>query len=161
MFAQGLRIRFIEKYQSLLNPCEVLELRGGVLRLVEFSINYDATKAGQPLAAQLEVYNVPKTIVEALETILPQKQELVDHFRKTIVDRCRRSLVNFNYSVKVILGSDTTSSVKVPIVQLELFIKDNGSTIERVVLEFNKEELTTFIEQLTQIAKVNCLARIA
>ncbi len=152
--AQGSRVGFIKKYQELLNPCDIVELRSAVLTLIEHAVNYDAAKAGQSLAAHLEGYNVPKPIVDALEAALPQKPQLVEHYRKAIVVRCTRSLVDFNYSVKVILCSDTTSLVKVPIVQLELFIKDAGNSVERVVLELNKEELATFIEQLTHIAKV-------
>ena len=94
---------------------------------------------------------IPSSIVEMLKaaesSFIISKDTLKPHSNNTLVD--------FNYSVKIAIGSDTSSIVKVPVVQLELFIKDVNGMIERVVLELNKHELRGFIDQLVQIEKVD------
>jgi len=98
---------------------------------------------------------LPGNIAEILGNVLPRKSELAECYKKALTGYSKRSLLDLNYSVKVIMASDTSSVVKIPVVNIELFIKDVNGMIERVVLEANKEELKALIDQLSHIEKVD------
>ena len=136
-FLRGERIPFISKYKDTLNPCDTIELRKTIIKLIKQSIYEDIPS------------DIPSNIIEVLKTI-----DLTSMPKERLEQHTKKALLDFNYSVKVLMSSDTSSVVKIPIVQLELFIKDVNNFVERVVLEFNKDELKSFIDQLNQIEKV-------
>lgn len=117
-----------------------------MLKLVEEVVNTGLERVASA--------GIPSSVAETLKVVEEQRAELVKQYRQQLTDYGNKSLIDFNYTVKVIMGSDTSSVVKMPVVNLELFVKDVNSTVERVVLELNKEELKTFIDQLVQIQKV-------
>ena len=109
----------------------------------------------EDVASKLSALSVPSSIGEALGVVAEKKEELVEHYKKQLTDYSKKTLLDFNYTVKVIMSSDSSSVVKIPVVNIELFIKDVNNLVERVVLELNKEELKTFIDQLALIEKVS------
>jgi len=118
----------------MLKPCDIIGARNAIGKIFETFVR-----------CGIEKINAPSQIMDCLKEI---DLNGINH-------KCnKKTLIDFNYSVKIIMSTDTSAIIKMPIVQLELFIKDNNEIIEKIILEMNKEELKNFIEQLVHIEKV-------
>ncbi len=146
LFARGARLPFLSKYKETMPICDIIDIRDTVLKIAVEIVN------SSPDSALLS--RLPANLATAFAQVSDKRAELAGTYKKRLNDYAKCSLVDFNYTVKVAMGSDTSSVVKMPVVNLELFVKDVNNVVERVVLELNKEELKTFIEQLARIQKV-------
>ena len=71
-------------------------------------------------------------------------------------------LIDYNYNIEYVMSSSTSQKVSTPLLVLELFLQVNqdeegknmgGKVIQRVIIEFDKEEMRDFIEKLESIER--------
>jgi COMM domain len=60
-------------------------------------------------------------------------------------------LVDYNWSVKAISGSDQLRQQTLHIVSIEFLIQDKNSKLKRQTAEFSEEEFTKFYHHLTSV----------
>ncbi|KAG8035228.1 hypothetical protein G9C98_001718 [Cotesia typhae] len=63
------------------------------------------------------------------------------------LQRERSTMIDFDWRIKMIMGSSHVASLKQPIVQLDLFVKDKGAK-EIVNVEMDRDQLDSFIKTL-------------
>ena len=83
--------------------------------------------------------------------ILGQMETLKQIFIERSIRSEQRHLVDFNYTIEKVLSSSAQDVESDWLVLLELFVMNNHSgKIERTVIEMNRDELSTFIQQLAK-----------
>eukprot|EP00298_Acanthocystis_sp_HF-20_P003345 c13708_g1_i1.p1 GENE.c13708_g1_i1~~c13708_g1_i1.p1 ORF type:complete len:175 (-),score=76.24 c13708_g1_i1:22-546(-) len=81
--------------------------------------------------------------------------EIKSHLIRTQFRSCSPSLVNFDWKVQLVLGSDSLSNQQEPLLQLQLqtATSENKAHPASALLEFTSDELDKFIETLENISK--------
>ena len=72
-----------------------------------------------------------------------------------------QTLIDYNYSIEMVMSSDSSNKIGEPLLMLELTLKLNqdgqgrdysGRTMQRVILELNMDETRDFMDKLKQIS---------
>ena len=109
-------------------------------------------------------YNIsPKTIDILANTIYARRNELQRILTELVLEASSdKMLVDYNYSIEWVVSSNSASQVAQPFMILELLLKVNedergqeysGKTLQRVILELDKEETREFQNRLMAISK--------
>jgi hypothetical protein len=87
------------------------------------------------------------------EHFLIRRKDIQNYMSNLILSE--NKLSSFNWSVSLVMSSSQKASLKEPLLHLELDV-ENGFEKQRVLLEFNYDELCQFIEQV-EMVKDRCL----
>jgi hypothetical protein len=87
------------------------------------------------------------------EHFLIRRKDIQNYMSNMILSE--NKLASFNWSVSLVMSSSGKANLKEPLLHLQLNV-ENGFETKRVVLEFNFDELTKFIEQVN-VVKERCL----
>ncbi|XP_044593219.1 COMM domain-containing protein 8-like [Cotesia glomerata] len=88
--------------------------------------------------------NIKRKIIICLTVRL---EKLTNALVSEALQRERSTMVDFDWRIKMIMGSSHVASLKQPIVQLDLFVKDKGAK-EIVNVEMDRDQLDSFIKTL-------------
>ncbi|XP_058790979.1 COMM domain-containing protein 8-like [Phymastichus coffea] len=100
----------------------------------------------------LEFHELPKHIQDAMMTCLKvRKSELTDALLYHYSSKHKPTLLNYDWSLKYVMGSSTMVSIREPLLQLNLICKDKKE--ENIIkLELDESELNMLIETLETVA---------
>lgn len=84
---------------------------------------------------------------------LVRRKDVQNYMSHLILSENRMS--NFNWSISLVMSSAHKAVLKEPLLHLQLNL-ENGYEDTKVLLEFNHQELSKFIEQINQV-KDKCL----
>lgn len=116
------------------------------------------------MTVEPEIAQIKEKLVQEYECTEDKAEELAGQFlvRRKDVQSYMSHLIlsenrmsNFNWSVSLVMSSAHKASMKEPLLHLEISL-ENGYEEKNILLEFNYEELSRFIEQLNQV-KDKCL----
>lgn len=112
------------------------------------SIAYKVRNIFYLLQLPQEFLEFPENIQAQMFDCLKEKQEyLVNVLMKKYSQKSIRTLIDFDWRLKVILGSSEVASLREPLLQLDLQVMENEA--ENIVdLELNKNELDHLIKAL-------------
>ncbi|KAK0175665.1 hypothetical protein PV327_009397 [Microctonus hyperodae] len=95
-----------------------------------------------------EFLEFPENIQAQMFDCLKEKQEyLINALMKKNSQKSIQTLIDFDWRLKVVLGSSKVASLKVPLLQLDLKVMENEIE-NNVDLELNKHELDHLIKTL-------------
>lgn len=116
------------------------------------------------MTVEPEIAQIKEKLVQEYECTEDKAEELAGQFlvRRKDVQSYMSHLIlsenrmsNFNWSISLVMSSAHKASMKEPLLHLEISL-ENGYEEKNILLEFNYEELSRFIEQLNQV-KDKCL----
>ncbi|NWR68998.1 COMD8 protein, partial [Centropus unirufus] len=135
---------------SLSEWMEVLEGTGAYFRTV-VGKNIPDEEAAQ------QISELNSSCQEAITTCLKGRKEEI---RNALVERVNAissaQLQDFDWQLKLALSSDKISMLQMPLLNLDLDLRENGE-IKPVSIEMNKEELQNLINTLEAANKVKLL----
>lgn len=102
----------------------------------------------------IEEYNCSSEFSQSIaENFLIRRKDVQNYMSSCLLSE--NKLDSFNWSVSVVLSSSSKAEVRDPLLHLEINTVNDYSP-QKVVLEFNYQELCRFIEQINEV-KDKCL----
>lgn len=92
-------------------------------------------------------------------SFLVRRLDLQRHFKEELLSQ--RVLTNFDWNVNIVLCTSKMTQMRQPILLLELFVREESGDEDKIVFEFDKQSLQTFLVQLTGIYKTSATYAIA
>ncbi|KZC14100.1 PREDICTED: COMM domain-containing protein 8-like [Dufourea novaeangliae] len=100
-----------------------------------------------------EYHDLPEHIQQSILTCLKvRRDQLTNALLKECSKEKHETLVDFDWRLKLVMGSSKLASLREPLLQLDLMIENKEK--KRILgLELNKDELETFINAVETIVK--------
>ncbi|XP_076673463.1 COMM domain-containing protein 8 [Andrena cerasifolii] len=100
-----------------------------------------------------EYHELPEHIQETILTCLRvRREQLTDALLKEYSKEKCDTLTDFDWRLKLVMGSSKLASLREPLLQLDLMV-ENKETKRMLGLELNKDELETFINAMETIVQ--------
>ena len=156
-YLSGVKLPFVKKYAATLDPVKIINLRDALAGLLSMSLRMRLTSQsefmknlGEMVWGEENIGGKKRLDVLGM-AILGQMETLKQIFIERSIRSEQRHLVDFNYTIEKVLSSSAQDVESDWLVLLELFVMNNHSgKIERTVIEMNRDELSTFIQQLAK-----------
>eukprot|EP00359_Climacostomum_virens_P007472 CAMPEP_0204916634 /NCGR_PEP_ID=MMETSP1397-20131031/14395_1 /ASSEMBLY_ACC=CAM_ASM_000891 /TAXON_ID=49980 /ORGANISM="Climacostomum Climacostomum virens, Strain Stock W-24" /LENGTH=173 /DNA_ID=CAMNT_0052089211 /DNA_START=451 /DNA_END=972 /DNA_ORIENTATION=+ len=141
--------------QSPLAYAALDELKPLLRRLIGQTPDLDSLTAYVGSTAKL-----PEDKASAIAgSFLVRRLDLQRHYKEELLSR--RLLTNFDWNVNIIVCTSKMTQMRVPVLHLELFVKEESGQEDKIIFEFDKASLTQFLSQLTGIYKTSATYAIA
>ncbi|XP_006111991.2 COMM domain-containing protein 8 [Pelodiscus sinensis] len=149
----GICGRAYSRYQDYGNIWNLTEW----MEVLEESTSYFKTTVGKNLSeeeAVQQLNELSSSYQEAIMKCLKGRKEEIRHALIESVNAISSAqLQDFDWQLKLALSSDKISMLQMPLLNLDLDVKENGE-IKPVSIEMNKEELQNLINALEVANKV-------
>ncbi|KAG7213407.1 hypothetical protein KM043_002692 [Ampulex compressa] len=98
-----------------------------------------------------EYHELPEHVQQNILTCLKvRREQLTDALLKDYSKSKLQTMVDFDWRLKLVMGSSKVAALREPLLQLDLIVADKD-TQRTLDIEFNKDELETFITAVESI----------
>ncbi|NXG47109.1 COMD8 protein, partial [Psilopogon haemacephalus] len=127
------------------------------MEVLEETKEYFKTAVGKNLSDEEAAQQIKELNTDCQEAITKCLKGRKEEIRNALVERVNAissaQLQDFDWQLKLALSSDKISMLQVPLLNLDLDVRENGE-LKPVSIEMNKEELQSLISALEAANKV-------
>ncbi|NXL91122.1 COMD8 protein, partial [Alectura lathami] len=127
------------------------------MKVLEETMTYFKTAVGKNISDEEAIQQMSELNANYQEAITKCLKGRKEEIRNALVERVNGissvQLKDFDWQLKLALSSDKISTLQMPLVNLDLDVRENGET-KPISIEMNKEELQNLINALEAANKV-------